>query len=143
MRKNRLIIQKSVLVIGLFLAVFCFNALSSDVSPEQTVCKFYNALKNKDYDQAYECISKTMKDGKDKEKWAKDWKEMVDFAKVEILDFSVSECKIDGDKATVRVSVKAKDMFNKDGITEQETDSLVMEDSIWKIDITEVDLPDL
>jgi hypothetical protein len=143
MRKNRLIIQKVVIGIGFFLAVFCFNALASDVSPEQTVCKFYNALKNKDYDQAYECTSKKFKDGKDKEKWAKDWKETVDFAKVEILHFSVSECKIDGDKATVRVSVKAKDMFNKDGITEQETDFLVLEDSIWKIDITEVDLPDL
>jgi hypothetical protein len=143
MRKNRLIIQNSVIGIGLFLAVFCFNALASDVSPEQTVCKFYNSLKNKDYEQAYECISKKFKDGKDKEKWVKDWKETVDFAKVEILDFSVSECKIDGDKATVHVSVDAKDMINKDGITETEIDYLVIEDSVWKIDATEVDLPDL
>ena len=84
-----------------------------------------------------------MKDGKNKEQWAKDWKETVDFGNVEILDFSVSECKIDGEKATVRVSVNSKDMFNKDGLIETETDYLVIEDSMWKIDATEVDLPDL
>lgn len=141
--KNQGLLIKILMFVLAITAVFYFNAFASELTPEQTVCKFYNALKIKDYNRAYDCISETMKDGKDREKWAKDWKEMVDFASVEILGFSVSECKIDGDKATVRVSVKSKDMINKDGLTENETDHLVIENSVWKIDATEVDAPDI
>ena len=143
MKTNRSIIKKAGIAMAFFVTFFCFNALASDVSPEQTVCKFYNAVKSKNYEQAYQCVSEKFKAGKTPEQWAKGWKETVDFAKFEILQFAVSECKIDGDKATVRVSVDAKDIFNKDGITETEIDYLVIENSVWKIDVTEVDLPDL
>lgn len=143
MKINRFAIRISGIACAIVLTIFCINVLASDLTPEQTVNKYYNALKNQDYEQAYDCISKKMKDGRDRETWAKDWKDTVVVAKIEIVHFSVSECKIDGDKATVRVSVNAKDIFNKDGLTENETDYMVIEDSVWKIDATEVDLPDI
>ena len=72
------------------------------------------------------------------EQWAADWKKVCEVGKVEILKFSISPAKIDGDKAIVEVLLKSKDIFNPDGLEEKEIDSLVRENGIWKIDSTEV-----
>jgi len=42
------------------------------LSPEETVKRYLAALKAGNFDQAYEVISKAMKQGKDKEVWVKE-----------------------------------------------------------------------
>jgi len=132
-------------VVGLFL-LYGQSLLAETLTPDETVSAFYNAIKDGKYEQAYDYTSQKMKDGKDRKQWAGDWKKTVEMSQAEIFNFTVSPAKItdftDGEKATVRTEINSKDIINKDGIVETETDYLVKENGIWKIDATEVDLPD-
>lgn len=114
-----------------------------DLSPAATVSKYYNALKNGEFDQAAEYISKRMRGNKTKKEWAKEWRKMFQAGKVVISEISVSPGKIEGDRATVRLKTRSKDRFNPQGVEENEIDHLIKEDGIWKIDRTEVVLPSL
>ncbi len=115
---------------------------AADLTPEETVTGFYNSIQSGEYEKAYDFISQKMKDGKNCKEWAADWKKTVDFGQVVLIEFGVESAKIEGDKATVRAWNKSSAIFNKDGIVEHETDHLEIEDGIWKLDVTDVDLPD-
>ena len=116
---------------------------AADLTPEEIVTGYYNSIQNGDYEKAYGFISQKMKDGKSCQEWAADWKKTIDFSQFVLFEFGVETAKIEGDTATVRSWNKSKDMFNKDGIVEHETDYLVKENGIWKLDMTKVDLPDV
>ena len=115
----------------------------AELSPEATVSNYYNALKNGNFEQAAEYVSRTMRGDKTKKEWADAWRKAFEYAKVVILECSVSPAKIEGDKATVKVKNRSKDKFNSQGIVENEIDHLIKENGIWKIDETEVllDMP--
>jgi hypothetical protein len=134
---------KSVFFITIVAFMLQFASLyAADLTPEEIVIGFYTAIQKGEYEKAYEFISQKMKDGKKCREWASDWQKTVDFGQVVLVDFSVESAKIEGDKAIVRSWNKSSDIFNKDGIVEHETDYLVKEDGVWKLDATEVDLPD-
>jgi len=114
-----------------------------ELSPEATVSTYYNALKNGKFEQAAEYISKNMRGDKTKEQWANEWRETFKTGNVGISEISVLAGEIEGDQATVRIKTISQDRFNPQGIEENETDYLIKEDGVWKIDQTEVDLPSL
>ena len=135
-------IKACLIIMAMFMLIGNMS-FGEELSPEATVSKYYNLLKNGAFEQAAEYISKTMKGDKTKEEWANEWRKMFNVGKVVILEISVSPGTIEGDKATVQLKTRSKDSFNPHGIEENETDYLVKEDGVWKIDRTEVALPSL
>ena len=131
----------NIISLSIFICILFFisgTVYAGSSTPEAVVTNYYNSIKAGNYNNAYTCITKKMSDGKTMEQWAADWKKVCKAGKVEILKFSVSPATIDGDKATVDVLLKSKDIFNPDGLEEKEIDSLVREKGIWKIDSTEI-----
>ena len=126
------------------MAVLLIGGVSSggDLSPEATVHKYFNALKNKQFEEAYNYVSQGMKGDRTREKWAEDWKKILEMGEVIILGFSVSAANIEGDTATVRVSNRTTCLLdrktNPNGVVEHEIDYLVKEKGAWKIDRTDV-----
>ena len=135
-RRRKFKILFGISMVGLFL--FCSAAFGEDLSPEVTVSKYYDNMKNSHFEQAYEYISQNMRDGRSKDKWAEDWRKILKSGKVLILEVQVSPSKIEGNKATVRVKIRSTDIFNPKGLVEEEIDHLIKEKNVWKIDETEV-----
>jgi len=140
-KKDKDIKTINIITLSIFFCTLFFLAgtvYGTSSTPEAVVTNFYNSIKAGNYNNAYTCITKIMSDGKTMEQWAVSWEKVCKVGKVEILNFSVSPAKIDGDRAIVEVLLKSKDIFNPEGIEEKEIDSLVRENGVWKIDSTEV-----
>jgi hypothetical protein len=104
-------------------------------SPDDVVARYLAALQNGKADEAYDLVSKAMRQGKDKEVWVKEQKALMAMADVKIFDFKVGAPKIDGDKALVPNVLESQDKFvNTLGLTEHELYTLVREDGAWKVD---------
>jgi len=110
-------------------------AAPAALSPEETVRRYLAALKDANFTQAYDLVSKAMKQGKDREVWVKEQKSGMSFADVKIFEFQVYPGKIEGDKARVPNVLSSQDRFvNQLGLTEYELYTLVKEDGVWKVD---------
>jgi hypothetical protein len=121
-------------VLGLLLAAAAPGA-GAPLSPEETVTRYLGALKAGNFDQAYDLVSKAMKQGKDREVWVKEQKTGMAFADVKIFDFHVHPGKVEGDVAQVPNVLSSQDRFvNQLGLTEYELYTLVKEDGAWKVD---------
>jgi hypothetical protein len=108
---------------------------ASPLTPEETVRRYLDALKAANFDQAYDLVSKAMRQGKDREVWVKEQKMGMGFADVKIFDFQVFPGKIEGDVAHVPDVLSSQDRFvNQLGLTEYELYTLVREDGAWKVD---------
>jgi len=131
------------LAIGLLLAGLA--RADAPLSPEETVRRYLQAVKDGDFDQAYDLVSKAMRQGKDKEVWVKEQKTGMSFAQVKIFAFHVQPAKVDGDTAHVPNILDSQDRFvNQLGLTEYELYTLVKEDGRWKVDQqTIVEPPDV
>ena len=131
------------LAIGLLLAGLA--GADAPLSPEETVRRYLQAVKDGDFDQAYDLVSKAMRQGKDKEVWVKEQKTGMSFAQVKIFAFHVQPAKVDGDTAHVPNILDSQDRFvNQLGLTEYELYTLVKEDGRWKVDQqTIVEPPDV
>jgi hypothetical protein len=104
-------------------------------SPEETVRRYLQAVKDGKFDVAYDLVSKDMRQGKDREVWVKEQKTMMGFADVKIFDFDVQPGKIEGETAKVPNVLSSQDRFvNQIGLTEYELYTLVKEDGRWKVD---------
>ena len=122
------------LAIGLLL-VGLAGADSTPLSPEETVRRYLQAVKDGKFDEAYDLVSKDMRRGKDKEVWVKEQKAGMAFAEVNIFAFHVQPAKVDGDKVQVPNILDSQDRFvNQLGLTEYELYTLVKEDGGWKVD---------
>ena len=132
------------LAIGLLL-IGPVRAASAPLSPEETVRRYLQAVKDANFDDAYDLVSKAMRRGKDKEVWVKEQKTGMAFAAVKIFAFDVQPAKIDGDTARVPNILDSQDRFvNQLGLTEYELYTLVKEDGRWKVDQqTIVEPPDV
>src|SRR5262245_11937035 len=112
------------------LAVATSVAAFEAGSPEDVVRRYLQATKAEKFDQAYDLVSKAMRQGKGKESRA-----MMGYADVKIFDFTVYPGKIEGDKAQVPNVLESQDRFvNTLGLTEYELYTLVREDGGWKVD---------
>jgi len=104
-------------------------------SPEDVLTRYLRALKDGKPDDAYDVVSKEMRQGKDKEVWVKEEKSLMSVADVKIFDFTVYPGKVSGDKAQVPNVLESQDTFvNTLGLTEHELYTLVREDGQWKVD---------
>ena len=112
------------------------NALAADAqSPEDVLKAYLGAVKDQRFEDAYEHISKAMRQGKGKDAWVKDSKSTMAFADVKIFSFTVYPAKVEGDKAFVPNVLESQDKFvNTLGLTEHELYTLVREDGAWKVD---------
>jgi len=123
------------LVLAVVLA-FVPAFAAETLSPEDTVKRYLGALKAGNFDQAYDLVSKAMRQGKDREVWVKEQKTGMSFADVKIFDFDVYPGKIEGDVAHVPNVLSSQDRFvNQLGLTEYELYTLVKEDGTWRVDM--------
>ena len=105
------------------------------LDPEATVRRYLGAVKDGKLEDAYDLISKAMRQDKEKEVWVKEQRAMMAFADVKIFDFKVQPAKIEGDVARVPNVLSSQDRFaNQLGLTEYELYTLVREDGAWKVD---------
>lgn len=117
------------------LALVAVARAATPLSPEETVRRYLGALKDGRFDEAYDLVSKAMKQGKDREVWVKEQKAGMAFADVKIFEFDVGKGKVEGDLAYVPNVLSSQDRFvNQLGLTEYELYTLVREDGTWKVD---------
>ena len=114
-------------------------------SPEDVLTRYLRALKDGKPDDAYDVVSKEMRQGKDKEVWVKEQKAGMAFAEVKVFAFHVQPAKVEGDTARVPNILESQDRFvNQLGLTEYELYTLVKEGGRWKVDQqTLVEPPDV
>jgi len=104
-------------------------------SPEDVLTRYLHALKDNKPEDAYDLVSKEMRQGKDKEVWVKEEKSLMAVADVKIFDFTVYPGKVQGEKAQVPNVLESQDKFvNTLGLTEHELYTLVREGGQWKVD---------
>src|SRR5438093_13131016 len=105
------------------------------LSPEETVRRYLQALKDGRFDAAYDLVSKAMKQGKDREVWVKEQKTGMAFADVKIFEFHVHPGKVEGATAWVPNVLSSQDRFvNQLGLTEYELYTLLKQDGAWRGD---------
>ncbi len=105
------------------------------LSPEETVKRYLQAVKDAKFEVAYDLISRAMRGGKDREGFAKEQREGMVWADVKIFSFEVGKGKVEGDKALVPNVLSSQDKFvNQLGLTEYELYTLIQEDGAWKVD---------
>jgi hypothetical protein len=119
-----------------FGIVLCARAVAaSPLTPEETVRRYLQAVKEAKFDAAYELISHAMKQGKDRATWVKEQADGMAWADVKVFSFEVGSAKVDGQKAYVPDVLSSQDKFvNQLGLTEYELYTLVKEDGAWKVD---------
>ena len=121
--------------LGLVVAARAPAAETTPLSPEETVRRYLQALKDGRFDAAYDLVSKAMKQGKDREVWVKEQKTGMAFADVKIFEFHVHPGKVEGATAWVPNVLSSQDRFvNQLGLTEYELYTLLKEDGAWKVD---------
>jgi len=124
--------------LGTLVLLVVAGAAAADptpLSPEETVRRYLQALKDGRFDAAYDLVSKAMKQGKDREVWVKEQKTGMAFADVKIFEFRVYPGKVEGATAHVPNVLSSQDRFvNQLGLTEYELYTLLKEDGVWKID---------
>jgi hypothetical protein len=125
-----------VVLVGLLVAMLGGTGLALEPgSPEDVLTRYLRALKDNKPADAYEVISKAMRQGKDKEVWIKEQQALMGMADVKIFDFTVYPGKVEGETAHVPNRLESQDKFvNTLGLTEHELYTLVREDGAWKVD---------
>src|SRR5262245_28197462 len=88
--------------VAVWLFVAGTPALAAEpLTPEETVRRYLQALKDRKFDDAYGLVSKAMRGGKEREVWVKESEVFSASAEVKIFSFSVHPGKVEGDKAYV------------------------------------------
>src|SRR5436853_7826393 len=72
--------------LALLVGVRAAVAGPSPLSPEETVRRYLQALKDGRFDAAYDLVSKAMKQGEDREVWVQEQKAGMAFADVKIFE---------------------------------------------------------
>lgn len=138
---------RQALVVGVLSAVIGFvwigasAAAEKDASPaaaltpEQTVTRYLQALKDGQFAAAYDQMSKGMGRGKTRDEWAKEQQWQMQMSDAKIFEFHIYPSKIEADKAFVPNLLSSQDKFlNQLGVPEHELYTLIREDGRWKID---------
>jgi hypothetical protein len=134
--------RRATLVLVLALATILAGVARADApapppapAPEDVVRRYLKDLKESNFDDAYDVVSKAMHGGKSREVWVTEQKAGMAFADVKIFDTQVYPGKVEGEKAYVPNILSSQDRFvNQLGLTEYELYTLVKEDGAWKVD---------
>jgi len=122
-------------VLGLVIVAQVLPAAADDTTPEAVLRSYLAAVKESRFEDAYDKVSKAMRQGKSKESWAKEQKGLMALADVKIFSFTVYPGKIEGETAQVPNILESQDKFiNTLGLTEYELYTLVREDGGWRVD---------
>src|SRR5438445_13698341 len=97
--------------LALLVVVRAAVAGPSPLSPEETVRRYLQALKDGWFDAAYDLASKAMKQGREREVWAKQPTTGMAFADVNIFEFQVHLGKVEGSTAHVQNVLPSTDRF--------------------------------
>jgi hypothetical protein len=125
---------RAAAVVALLTAV-TRAATPPTLTPEDTVRRYLQAVKDARFADAYDLVSKAMRQGKDREVWVREQKAGMAFADVKIFEFQVRPGKVEGEKAFVPNVLSSQDRFiNQLGLTEYELYTLVKEEGAWKVD---------
>jgi hypothetical protein len=124
-----------VVAVALLLGTSVPRAADAPATPEATLTRYLQALKDGQAETVYELSSTAMRQGKEKDVWVKEQRAMMTVAEVKILDFKVQPGKVEGDRAQVPNILSAQDKFlNQLGLTEYELYTLVREGGQWRVD---------
>ena len=133
------------LTIAIATLVLALPAAAAELTPEDVVRRYMEALEEQDFAATYELVSEGMKTDrntgqvKSKEAWIKESQYIFQFSEAKIFDYEVFPGKIEGEKAYVPNILSSQDKFlNQLGAEEHELYTLVKEDGRWKIDQQEV-----
>ena len=74
---------------------------ADDATPEVVLRSYLAAVKEQRFEDAYDRVSKAMRQGKSKEDWAKEQKGLMALADVKIFSFTVYPGKISDRKSVV------------------------------------------
>jgi hypothetical protein len=108
---------------------------AAELTPEQTVTRYLEALKAGNFAACYDYISKGMTGGKSRDAWSKEQQWTMQMSDAKIFDYHVYPGKVEGDKAHVPDILSSQDKFlNQLGVPEHELYTLIREDGRWKID---------
>jgi hypothetical protein len=119
----------------LVLAPAVTAVAASDRSPEDTVRKYLGAMQEHQFNDAYDCVSTTLRGGKDREEWAKEQQYIVQIGEVKIFGYKVFKAEIVNENAKVPNILKSQDKYlNQLGLDEYELYMLIKEDGEWRID---------
>jgi len=117
------------------LALLVASSAFAELTPDETVKKYLEAMQGQKFDEAYAYVSSGLRGGKSKEEWAKEQQYIVQMGEVKIFGFKVFKAVMDGEKAKVPNILKSQDKFlNQLGLDEYELYELVREDGTWRID---------
>jgi len=121
---------------GPLLILACAGGVCAQpMTPEETVRRYLQAMKDGNFGAAYELVSQAMRQGKDREVWVKEQKAGMSFADVKIFGFTVYPGEVEGETAQVPNILESQDKFvNALGLTEYEVYTLRREDGAWKVD---------
>lgn len=129
----------------LFLSIIRLGWCGGDESETIAALQetYFKAVQANDFSTAYDMVTENMRDGRNREEYIKQWKDVMKSAQVDIIDGGVTSIEVNGDKAKVHAWTKASDVFNVIPIVEKEIDHWVMIDGAWKLDVTEVLMEDV
>lgn len=131
--------QKWSRIAILALLVLSFDAAWGEgLAPAEVVQKYYGALQKKDFSEAYQCISRGMRDGKSEAQWTDLIKGLFEVGDVVFAGISITPGPVSEKAAQVNSVVNSKDSFNKNGLIEHNVEHLILEDGLWKLDRTEL-----
>jgi hypothetical protein len=129
------ILRAFVAVSALVFGVAAGFAAAEELTPDQTVTKYLEAMQGQRFGEAYDYVSKGLRGGKDREAWSKEQQYIVQMGEVKIFGFKVFKPIMEGEKAKVPNILKSQDKFlNQLGLDEHEVYELIKEDGAWRID---------
>jgi len=117
------------------LLVLTTSTAFAELTPDQTVTKYLEAMQGQRFDEAYAYVSNGLRGGKSKEEWSKEQQYITQMGEVKIFGFRVFKPVMEGEKAKVPNILKSQDKFlNQLGLDEYELYELVREEGTWRID---------
>jgi hypothetical protein len=117
------------------LLVLSVRPAIAELTPDQTVTKYLEAMQGQKFEEAYDYVSAGLRGGKSKEEWAKEQQYIAQMGEVKIFGFQVFKPVMEGEKAKVPNILKSQDKFlNQLGLDEYELYELVREEGAWRID---------
>lgn len=119
----------------LFLFSLSTSFASAELTPDQTVTKYLEAMQGQRFSEAFDYVSVGLRGGKDREAWSKEQQYIVQMGEVKIFGFKVFKPIMEGEKAKVPNILKSQDKFlNQLGLDEHEVYELIKEEGAWRID---------
>jgi hypothetical protein len=122
-------------LLGASFFILSAGPVGAEVTPDQAVTKYLEAMQGKKFSEAYDYVSNGLRGGKSREEWSKEQQYIVEMGEVKIFGFRVFSPVIEGEKAKVPNILKSQDKFlNQLGLDEYEIYELVREEGAWRID---------